>query len=126
MVINMEDDEPDALASLLKYLYTLDSNHIKIGHVTHTELPDDYFHHLVQVWILADKHDVPLLRAELCTIVSGSDEEDGLSCCAECWTEDESKDDACITFHRYAMQGLEALGVAKEAFPPTGSPWHGT
>ena len=122
----MDDDDPDALESMLKYLYTMNIDHIKYRNVSHEYLPPGWFMHLTKVWQLADKYDQPLLRAAMASIVTGEPNCDGLFACPNC--NDLKGKDAryCITLHDHLFEALAALGATfKDDFPDVVDPaWH--
>ena len=62
----MDDDDPDALEVVLKYLYSVSPGWIneqrrKLGH---GELPQGYLQHLVEIFRVAEKYQVDLLSSK--------------------------------------------------------------
>lgn len=108
-VIKMDDDDPEALESFLKFLYTIEIDHIKYRKVAHDDVPEDWFSHIVKVFVLADKYDKPLLRDALASLINNEPGCDGwLQCpargCPDHWLSlDESPFDV-----------LEAYGATFE------------
>jgi hypothetical protein len=110
--IAMNDDNPDALESLLIYLYTVNTDHIAFRNVSHGALPKGYFRHLILVSWLAEKYDLPLLRDSIADI-SSNDKKGNKIACKNCYERRQT----CIDREDYGMTVFEALGMATSLAP---------
>lgn len=105
----MDDEDPDALESFLKFLYAVDINHIKYRNVVHNYVPEDWFSHIVKVFVLADKFDKPLLRAAMANLINNEPEGGGWLKC-----RDRGCRDHFLCLDESPFDVLEAYGATFE------------
>lgn len=116
----MHDDDPDALESFLKFLYTISTDHIKYRNVVHNSVPEDWFSHIVKVFVLADKYDQDLLRSALASLINNEPNCDGWLQCPDAGCPDH-----WLCLDESPLDVIEAYGATfDDDFPALDdAPW---